>query len=74
MISRTNETHYISWHGTCACKCRLDATVCNDRQRLNSNKCRCECKELIDKVDKVMGLYEILLHVNVINHGMLVNT
>ena len=31
------------------CKCRLDASVCNNKQRWNENKCRCECKELIDK-------------------------
>ena len=30
------------------CKCRLDACVCN-KQRWNKDKCRCECKELIDK-------------------------
>ena len=30
-------------------KCRLDASVCNEKQRWNSAKCRCECKELIDK-------------------------
>ena len=23
--------------------------MCNDKQRSNKNKCRCECKELIDK-------------------------
>ena len=28
-ISRTNETRYVSWHETCKCKCRLDASVCN---------------------------------------------
>ena len=33
----------------CTCKCRLDATVCNDKQRWSNSKCRCECKELIDK-------------------------
>ena len=33
---------------TCKCKCRLDAIVCNNKKRLNKNKCRCECKELID--------------------------
>ena len=33
----------------CKCKCRLDATVCNKKQRWNDDKCRCECKELIDK-------------------------
>ena len=31
------------------CECRLDAIICNDKQRWNKNKCRCECKELIDK-------------------------
>ena len=31
------------------CKCRLDATVCKNKQRWNDDKCRCECKELIDK-------------------------
>ena len=30
-------------------KCRLDASVCNNKQRSNKDKCRCECKELIDK-------------------------
>ena len=33
----------------CKSKCRLDAIVCNIKQRWNKNKCRCECKELIDK-------------------------
>ena len=32
-ISRTNETRYVSWHETCKCKCRLDASVCNNKQR-----------------------------------------
>ena len=49
LISRTNETRFIEWYETCKCKCRLDAIVCNNKQRWNENKCRCECKELIDK-------------------------
>ena len=32
-MSRTNETRYIEWHKTCKCKCRLDASVCNNKQR-----------------------------------------
>ena len=48
-MSRTNETRHIKWHETCKCKCRLDASVCNNKQRWNDDKCRCECKELIDK-------------------------
>ena len=49
LMSRTNETRFIEWHETFKCKCRLDAIVCNNKQRWNKNKCRCECKVLIDK-------------------------
>ena len=49
LMSRTNETRHIKWHETCKCKCRLDASVCNNKQRWNDDKCRCECKGLIDK-------------------------
>ena len=34
---------------TCKCKCRLDASLCNDKKRWNDNKGRYEFKELIDK-------------------------
>ena len=50
LMSRTNETRHIGWYETCRCKCRLNASVCNNKQRWNNEKCRCECKELIDKV------------------------
>ena len=30
-------------------KCRLDASVYNNKQRWNKDKCRYECKELMDK-------------------------
>ena len=49
LMSRTNETRHIKWHKTYKRKCRLDAIVCNNIQCWNKNKCRCECKELIDK-------------------------
>ena len=48
-MSRTKETRYIKWHETCTCKCILDVSVCNNKQRWNEDKCRCECKELIEK-------------------------
>ena len=48
-MSRTNETRRIEWHETCKCKGWLDASVCNNKQRWNDDKCRCECKELTDK-------------------------
>ena len=49
LMSRTNETRHIKWHEIFQCKCRLDVSVCNNKQRWNKNKCMCECKELIDK-------------------------
>ena len=48
LVSRTNETRHIEWHENCKCKCRLDSSVCNNKQRRNEDKCRCECKELIE--------------------------
>ena len=49
LISRTNETRHLEWHETCKCECRLNASVCNNKQRWNDDKCRCEYEELIDK-------------------------
>ena len=39
----------IKQHETCKSKCTLDASVCNNKQRWNEDKCMCECKELVDK-------------------------
>ena len=47
--SRTNETKFIEWRESRKCICRLNRIICNNKQRWNKNKCRCECKELIDK-------------------------
>ena len=49
LMSRSNETRHIKWQETCKCKCRLDASVSNNKQRWNNDKCWCGCKELIDK-------------------------
>ena len=49
LMSRTNETRHIKWLETCKCKCRLNTSFCNNKQRWNKDKCRCEGKELIDK-------------------------
>ena len=38
-MSRTNEARQIEWYKTCKCKCRLDASVCNNKQRWNKDKC-----------------------------------
>ena len=44
-----NRNKTIKWPKTCKCRCRLDASICNNKQRWNDDKCRCECKELITK-------------------------
>ena len=49
LMSRINEIRHIKWHKTCTCKCRLDVRVYSNKQRWNDDKCRCKCKELIDK-------------------------
>ena len=30
LLTKTNETCYVSWHETCACKFRLDVSVCSN--------------------------------------------
>ena len=40
LMSRTNETRHITWHEMCRCECRLDASVCNNKQHRNDDKCR----------------------------------
>ena len=49
LMSWTNQTKRIEWHENCKCKCRLDSSVCNNKQRWNKDKCRSEYRELIDK-------------------------
>ena len=45
LMSRINETRHIIWNETCKYICRLSATVCNNIQRWNEDKCKCERKE-----------------------------
>ena len=49
LMTLTNETRSIEWHKTCKCICRLNEIICNNKQKWNKDKCRRECKELIDK-------------------------
>ena len=48
-MTLTNETRHIKWHKSFKCICRLDGITCNNKQRWSEDKCRCECKEFIDK-------------------------
>ena len=33
LMSRANETRHIKWHKNFKCRCRLDPSVCNNKQR-----------------------------------------
>ena len=52
-MSRTNQAKHIKWTGICKYNCSLDPVVCNNKEIFNNDKCRCKCKELIDK--KISG-------------------
>ena len=43
LISQRLVFKNISFHKTCKCGCLLDEKICNNLQRWNKNKCRCEC-------------------------------
>ena len=32
LMSRTNETRHIEWHKICKCRCKLEASACNNKQ------------------------------------------
>ena len=48
MISPRNELKNITFHKSCKCHCLLDEKVCNNKQKWNKDKCRCECLEIKD--------------------------
>ena len=71
LMSWSNQTEHIEWHETCKCKCKLDASVCKNKQRWDEDTCRCECREeLSNKKGVIKDLVGILVTVivNAINH------
>ena len=52
----------MEWLEICECKCRVNSSVCNNKQCWNKDKCTCECKVIL-----------VIFSVDVINHVMLVN-
>ena len=44
-LMRLNETRNVLWHESCKCICRLNSSVCNNKQIWNSDTCRCDCNE-----------------------------
>ena len=48
LVLGVNETRFIVQHKSCKCKCGLNESVCNSKQKWNRGECWCECKELDD--------------------------
>ena len=51
MSSWSNETKQIKWHKSCKYECKLNSSVCNNKQKWNKDKCKCECNK-INRCDK----------------------
>ena len=44
-LMSSNETRNVLWHESCKCVCKLNSSVCNNKQIWNSDTCRCDCNE-----------------------------
>ena len=44
-LTMLNETRNVLWHESCKCVCKLNSSVCNNKQIWNSNTCRCDCNK-----------------------------
>ena len=42
---RLSETRNVLWHESCKCTCKLNSSVCNNKQIWNGDTCRCDCNE-----------------------------
>ena len=67
LMSGTNETRFTEWYETFKSEYRLNAVICNNKQRWSENKCRCECKELINKGTSDKGFIWIYLFPSIVN-------
>ena len=61
LLSEKHVLKNISFHQSCKCGCLLDEKVCNNLQKRNKNKCRCECLK-IKKCD--------ICYSSNVNHGV----
>ena len=61
-MTLTNTTMQVEFHESCKCVCKINSSVCSEKQRFNENKCRREC--LTNKCVK-MTLFETIATVSV---------
>ena len=67
-LMRLNETRNVLWHESCKCVCKLNSSVCNNKQIWNSDTCRCDCNEdfagIMTCIKGICGI-QVLANVNV---------
>ena len=70
-LTMLNETRNVLWHESCKCVCKLNSSVCNNKQIWNSDTCRCDCNEDFAGIIKVVlkGIcgIQVLVNANVIS-------
>ena len=44
-LMNLNETRNVLWHKSSKCICKLNSSVCNNKQIWNGDTCRCDCNE-----------------------------
>ena len=44
-LMRLNETRNVLWHESCKCVCKLNSSVCNNKQIWSDDTCGCDCNE-----------------------------
>ena len=44
-LTRLYETRNVLWHESCKCVCKLNSSVCNNKQIWNSDTCKWDCNE-----------------------------
>ena len=43
MVTNRDEALAMTKHVSCDCKCKLNSTTCNSKQKWNNKTCQCEC-------------------------------
>ena len=44
-LMRLNETRSVLWYESCKCVCKLNSSICHNKQIWNSDTCKCDCNE-----------------------------
>ena len=63
LINLENTIKQVEFHESCKCVCKINSSVCGEKQKFNKDKCRCECL-LIKNVKMTMFRTIVTVTVN----------